>query len=107
MVSTCYDGYETRTLNRKFPMVQSLIQLGMSPTGIWVPWWVRNPYFESQIPNGSNSHTIGNVPDWYLGALVAQKFVLCIANSQWFRVSYSKGYPQCYLSAVVAQKPVL
>ena len=76
MISGCYGGLPTRTLNRKFPMFQSLIQSAMSPSGIWVLWWLRNPYFESQSPNVSKSHTIRDVPQWYLGALVAQKPVL-------------------------------
>ena len=110
---------ETRTLNRKFPMLQSLIQSRMSPRGIWAPWRLPNPYFESQIPNGSKSQTfmdvrwcsagsktstlnhkspmvqssltMRNVPKWYLGAMVAQKLVLCIAKCQWFQISYSHG----------------
>ena len=57
-------------------MVQILIQLGMFPNGIWVLCWLRNPYFESQIPHGSKSQTIKDVPQWYLGALVSQKLVL-------------------------------
>ena len=57
-------------------MVQSLIQSGMASTGIWVLWWLRNPYFESQIPNGSKFHVVRDVPQWYLGAVVAQKPVL-------------------------------
>ena len=76
MLSGCRGGSETRTLNRKLPMVQSLIQWGMFPSGIYVLWWLQNPYFESQIPNGSNSHTIMNVPKWYLATMVAQKPVL-------------------------------
>ena len=76
MVSGCYGGSETRTLNREFPMVPSLIQSRMSPSGIWVPWWLRNPFFESPIPNGSKSHTIRDVPQWSLGAVVAPKAVL-------------------------------
>ena len=93
VVSRCCGGSQTRTLSRKFPMAQILIQSGMSPSGIWVLWWLTNPYFESQITNGSKSHTVRDVPQWYLGAVVAQKPVLCIANCQWFKVSYSRGCP--------------
>ena len=59
-------------LNRQFPMVQSLIPSGMSPTAIRVLWWLRKLYFESQIPHCSTSNTVRDVPPWYLGALVAQ-----------------------------------
>ena len=107
VVSMCSSGSETRTLNRNFPMVQILIQPGMSPSGIWVfggsetctlnrkiptvqsviqslisrsgIWvlrWLRTPYFELQIPNGSKSHTVRDVPHWHLGALVPQNPVL-------------------------------
>ena len=66
MVSGYFGGTQTRTLKRKFPMVQSLLQLGLSLSGIWVLWWHTNPYFESQIPNGSKSPTNRAVPHWYL-----------------------------------------
>ena len=54
----CCGGSKTRTLYRKFPMVQSLLESGMSPSRIWVLWWLNDPYFESQIPNCSRSHTV-------------------------------------------------
>ena len=38
-----FGGGETRTLNRIFPMVQNLLQSGMSPSGIWVLSWRTNP----------------------------------------------------------------
>ena len=82
MVSGCYRGSETGTLNSKLPMLQSVIQSWVSPSGIWVLWWLRNryvltnPYFEPQIPNGSKSHTFMGVTQWYLSAVVAQKPVL-------------------------------
>ena len=76
VASGCSGGLETRTLNRKFPMVQSLIQSRVSASGIRVLWWLRNPLFELEIPNGSKSHTVRNVPQWYLGVLVAQIPVL-------------------------------
>ena len=61
MVSECSGRLETRTLNRKFPMLQSLIQSRVSSSGIWVLWWLRNHFFESRIPNGSESHTVKDV----------------------------------------------
>ena len=76
VVSGCSGGSKPRTLNRKFLMAQSLLELGLAFSGIWVLWWLRNPYLESQIPNGSKSPTIRVVPQWYLGALVAHKPVL-------------------------------
>ena len=76
MVFGCSGGSKTRTLNRKFPMVQSLMQLGMSRSGMWALWWLRKPYFELQIPNGSKSHIVKDVPQWYLRALVDLKPVL-------------------------------
>ena len=76
LVFGCPGGSQSPTLNRRFPMVQSLIQSGMCRSGMWVLWWLTTPYFESQIPNGSKSHTVDDVPQWYLGALVAQKLVL-------------------------------
>ena len=75
MVSGWFGGSKTRTFNSKFPTVQSVILSGMSRSGMWVLWWLK-PYFESPIPNGSKSHTVDDVPQWYLGALVAQKLVL-------------------------------
>ena len=71
VVSRCFGGSETRTLNRKFPILQSLIRSRMSPSGILVLWWLRNPYFESEMPNGSKSHKVRDDPQWFLGALVA------------------------------------
>ena len=65
-----------RTWNRKFPMVLRVIHSGLSLSGMWVPWWPKNPYFESQIPNGSTSHSLRAFPQWYVGALVAQKPLL-------------------------------
>ena len=62
MVSRCSGRLETRTLNRQFPMVQSIIQPGVSPNGIWVMWWLGNWFFESQIPNGAKSHTVRSAP---------------------------------------------
>ena len=72
-------------------MVQSLIHSRLSLSGILLLWCLKNPYFESQIPNRSKCPTITAVPQWYLGALVAQKPVLRIGNPQWFKVSYFQG----------------
>ena len=91
LVSGRFGGSQTRTWNRKFSMVQSLIHPRLSLSGILLPWWLKNPYFESLIPNRSKSPTITAVPEWYLGALVAQKPVHCIGNPQWFKVSYFRG----------------
>ena len=44
--------------------------------GIWVLWWLRNQYFESEIPNGSKSQTFRDVSQWYPGAVVAHKPLL-------------------------------
>ena len=87
MVSRCCGGSQTPTLNCKFPMAQILIQSGMSPSGIWVLWWLTNPYFESQIPNGSKSDSDRDVHQWYMRAPVATKPVLSIANCQWFKIA--------------------
>ena len=103
----CFGGSETRTLNRKFPMVQSLLQLEVSPIGIWVLWWRKNPYFESHIPNGSMSHAVRGVPSgvWVLWWLRNPYFESQIPNGS--KSHTAKGVPQWYLGALVAQKPVL
>ena len=62
MVSRCYGASQSRTLNREIPMLQSLIESGMFPSGIYVLRWLENAYFESQIPDGSKSHTVKHVP---------------------------------------------
>ena len=76
VVPSCSGGSKTRTLNRKFPMFQNLIQSRVSPIGIRVLRWLKNPYFQSQIPNGSKPHRVRGVPRWYLGAVVSRKPVL-------------------------------
>ena len=86
-------GKRPRTLNRKFPMVPNLLQSGLSLSGVYVLWWPKNPYFESLIPNGSKSYTFRACLQWYVGALVVQKPVLGIANSQWFKAAYIQGCP--------------
>ena len=43
-------------------MVRILIQPGMSLGGIQVLWWIKNPYLESQLPNGSKAHTVTDAP---------------------------------------------
>ena len=76
MVSGCYGGSETRILNRQFPKVQSLKvsdSQGCPPVVFWVLWWLKNLYIESQIADGSKSHTITDVPKWYISAVVAHK----------------------------------
>ena len=61
---------------------------------MWVLWWLKNQYFESQIPDSSKSHTVRDVPQWYLGAVAAQKPTLRIAKSHWFKFSYNQECPQ-------------
>ena len=71
VVSSCCGGKGTRTLHRKFAMVQSLIQ-SECPQSYSVAmvakkvvsgcWWLKNPYSESRIRNGSRSHTVRDVP---------------------------------------------
>ena len=73
VVCGCFGGSNTRTLNRKFPIVQSLLQSRLPLSGISVLWWLKNPYFASAICNGSKSHTFRVCPEWYVDALVAQK----------------------------------
>ena len=107
MVSGCRGGSETRTLKRKLPMIQILIQSGMSPSGIWLLWWLTIPYFELPIPNGSKSHTVRDVPQGYLGAMVAQNpnFESQIPNGS--KSHTVTDVSQWYLGALVAPKRVL
>ena len=105
VVSRCSGGSQTRPLKFKFPMIQSLIQLGMPPSGIWVFWWLRNPSFESQIPNGSKSQMVRDVPQWYLGVLVAHNpsFEIQIPNGS--KSHTVRDVPQWYLGVLVAHNP--
>ena len=96
VVPGCSGGSETRNSNSKFPMVQCLIHSGVSPGGIWVLWCLsasETCTLNRKFPMVQSLMQLGMSPKWYLGAVVAQKPVLWIANSQWFKVSYSQGCP--------------
>ena len=92
MVCGCFGGSKTVTLNRKFPIAQSHLQSRLSISGIRVLWWLKNT-LNRQSSMVQSLILLRVVPQWYLGALVAQNAILEIANSQWFKVSYNHGCP--------------
>ena len=89
MVCGCFGGSKTLTLNRKFPIAQNHLQSGLFISGIRVLWWLKTRTLNRQSSMVESLILLRVVPQWYLGALVAQNPMLEIANSQCFKVSYN------------------
>ena len=135
VVSGCFGGSKTRTLNCKYPMVQSLILSGLALTGMWVLWWLRNPYFPSSNSQWFKVTYFQGLPSVVSGWLKNPDFESPILNSsksysfraclQWYvgvwwlrNPSFESQTPNgskshlfrvhhWYLDALVAHRPVL